>query len=73
MSWHAPQLPLHAPITIYRGGRDDKGKSHAYKANSRDVLEIQLMRSHWGEDMTDDEWLDLCNRFAGRTRKNGVD
>jgi len=73
MTWRAPSLPTHAPITIYRGGRDDAGKPHDYKANCRDVREIELMRSHWDTDMSDDEWLALCNRFAGRTRKNGVE
>jgi len=71
MSWHAPSLPQHAPITIYHGGHDDKGIPHEHKCNRRDVKEIALMREHFNSDMSEAEWMRLCNQKCGFIYEKG--
>ena len=36
-----------------------------WKCNSRDRKEIALMHKHFDEDLTEAEWMRLCNRVVG--------
>lgn len=67
MTWHPPKLPEHLHT---RKVRDDANKPHAHKANRRDIVEIELMRQHWNDDMTEAEWLHLCTKYAGAIYQN---
>lgn len=69
MTWTPPELPKHESTKVYRQ-RDDANKPHAHKANRRDLVEIELMREHWHDDMSEDEWMSLCTKHAGAIYQN---
>lgn len=70
MTWHPPDLPEHQSTKVYRQ-RDDANKPHAHKSNRRDVVEIELMRRHFDSDMSEREWMQLCNKHCGYIYDNG--
>lgn len=51
-----------------KGGFVTQGITHSpydWKSNERDRKEIALINAHMDDNLTESEWMQLCNRFAG--------